>query len=209
MPLALAPKQTQAKAGALKANSAELLVHGVIGLDEGVTSADVVLALAEIGADTPLHLRINSPGGVAFDGIAIYNALINHAGGVTASIDGMAASAASVIAMAASHITMQRGSMFVIHNAHSFTIGDHHAHDLTAETLRKISFDMAAIYTDRTGLDAQEIRFMMDRETTLTAQEAVDKGFADALANGKGLQNRNSSAMSKFQQQLKRNSVAI
>ena len=218
-PLLLKPGRaltwTQARAGDRKSSAAEatFLIHNEIGFEGGVTSGDVLTALAEIGSTATIHLQINSPGGLAFHGIAIYNAFRNHKGKVTASVDGAAGSAASVIAMAASEITMQRGSIIFIHNAQALTIGDQHAHKETAGDLTKISADMAEIYSERSGVPLREVQRMMDRETTMSAREAVAMGFADALGweetGTTSLHKTATMRNDRWQRQLARNQTAI
>lgn len=206
---------TQARAGGRKSSAAEatFLIHGIIGEDLDVSSGDVFAALADVSGTADIHLQINSPGGLAFDGIAIYNAFRNHKGKVTASVDGIAGSAASVIAMAADEITMQRGAVFFIHNAQRLTIGDQHAHTVSAEHLTKISADMAEIYAERSGVPLREVQRMMDRETTMSAREAVAMGFADALGweeTGTTSLHKTATMLNdRWQRQLARNQTAI
>jgi ATP-dependent Clp protease, protease subunit len=140
-----------------------------------------VKALREIKADT-IHLRINSPGGSVFAARAIETALREHKAKIVAHIDGLAASAATFIAMAADEIVMAPGALFMIHKAWTMTYGN--ADDLMAEAalLEKIDGTLADTYAARTGKDASAVMELMAAETWFTAQEAVDAGFADRVA---------------------------
>lgn len=144
---------------------------------EGISAKDVSNQLAQLdGAD--VKVRINSPGGDLFDGIAIYNLLRQHQGKVTVEIIGMAASAASVIACAGDEVLIGDGAMFMIHQAHGFVIGNATDMSKSAEDFKAFDASMAAIYSARTGIEQTKITDMMLAETYLTAQEAVEKGFA-------------------------------
>lgn len=128
-----------------------------------------------------ITLRINSPGGDIFDGIAIYNDLLAYDGNVKVEITGVAASIASIIAMAGDEITIAENAFFMVHNA--WTIGAGNRHDMSkiADTLAKIDDAMARTYAARTTTGVRAIKQMMDDETWLTAKEAKDAGFATAV----------------------------
>ena len=128
-----------------------------------------------------INLHLNSPGGSAFDGVEIYNALMAHPASVHVTVDGMAASAASVIAMAGDTVTMSPGSSMMIHNAISGAIGN--ASDLrkTADLLDGVSKNIASIYAARTGQPVDHWQPLMDAETWFHGQEAVDAGLATAI----------------------------
>ncbi len=154
-----------------------------IGADwfgEGVTAKRVAGALRAIGKKD-VTVTINSPGGDYFEGLAIYNLLREHPAKVTAKIVGIAASAASVIAMAADEVQIARAGFLMIHNTWVVAAGDRHAMRDVADWLEP--FDLAAvdIYAARSGLEAKEIGRMLDRETWIGGSDAVDKGFADSL----------------------------
>lgn len=157
----------------------EILLYDEIGWF-GISAKDFVLALAQAG-DGPVHLRINSPGGDVFDGMAIYNALKAHTAPVTVTIDGIAASAASFIAMAGSTIQMAETSMLMIHNAWGLVIGNRNDMLETAAVLEKIDGQLAAVYAGRTGKPAGDFAAMMDAETWFTAAEAQAGGLCDAI----------------------------
>jgi ATP-dependent protease ClpP protease subunit len=131
-----------------------------------------------------INVRINSPGGDVFDGVAIYNDLVDHAARKVVAITGLAASAASVIAMAGDEIRMADSAFMMIHRAWALGIGN--ADDMTklAKVLGKIDGALAGVYAARTGLDAADLLEMMSEETWLDAGDAIDAGFADgALAD--------------------------
>ncbi|MEZ5769904.1 MAG: Clp protease ClpP [Paracoccaceae bacterium] len=142
-------------------------------------------ALAELGRDTDITVRINSAGGYTDDGIAIYNALTAHKGLVSVVVDGIAASAASVIAMAGDTITMRAGALMMIHDPAGLTWGDAAAHEKSRATLDKLADLMAGIYADRTGGDAAAIRADMREEVWMTGEEAVAAGYATHASEGK------------------------
>jgi ATP-dependent protease ClpP protease subunit len=158
----------------------ELVLYGDVGDmwgdGSGFTGREVIEALAEHGK-APIAVRLNSGGGYAREGVAIYNALKVH-GEVTIYVDAMAASAASVIAMAGSKIVMRDGALMMIHDPSGVTVGTAKDHQETASSLDKLGGIIAGIYSDRTGIDAAEIRTMMLAETWLDADEAVEIGFA-------------------------------
>lgn len=159
----------------------ELCLYGPVGFldwfsDEGFSATEVLAALTEMSGD--IVVRINSGGGAAFDGVAIYNALNAHEGKVTCRVDGIAASAASVIAMAGDEIEMPEGSLMMIHDASGITIGNAATHAKTVDLLNKLDGELARIYAKRTGKEAAAIRKMMDAETWLDGDEAVEEGFA-------------------------------
>ena len=160
-------------------DTAELLVYGPIGGWE-VDAADVAHRLAATEAET-IKVRINSPGGSAFDGVAIMNALTGHRARVIVEVDGLAASAASVIAMAGDEVVMRPGSELMIHEAHVLAMGE--AEDLrkTADMLDKTNASLAQVYADRTGGDTETWREAMAAETWFTADEAVEAGLADRV----------------------------
>lgn len=165
----------------------ELLVGGAMNLfgdvgdvwgdGSGFTVAQVARALVAHG-DGPLTVHLNSAGGIATDGVAIYS-LLKARGNVTVLIDGLAASAASVIAMAGDRIEIRDGAMFMIHEASILAIGNAEALKKKSEQLDKMSAEYAGIYARRTGLPADKIRTMMRAETWFTADEAVQLGFAN------------------------------
>lgn len=163
----------------------ELVIYGDIGESywgDSVTAMSVKNALDEMEGD--ISVRINSPGGSVFDGFAIYNLLKSHDGQVTVYVDGLAASAASVIAMAGDEIVMGDTAMMMIHDPWTLTVGDSAEMRKTAETLDKIKDSIVSAYALRASdLDIEEIGAMMAEETWLTAAEALESGFATQVNN--------------------------
>lgn len=160
----------------------EILMYGTVGWE--ITAAETIAKLADMTDD--VTVRINSYGGDSFEGVAVKNALRAHAGHVTAVVDGVAASAASVIAVCgADRVVMRPGAELMIHDAWTFTDGN--AADLTkvAADLERTSQAMAEMYAEKAGGDAERWRDMMRAETWFSAQEAVDAGLADAVEDGR------------------------
>lgn len=161
-------------------------IYDVIGADpwtgEGVTDKRVAGALRKIGPNE-VTVNINSPGGSFFDGLAIYNLLREHPAKVTVKVMGMAASAASVIAMAGDEIKMGAGTFLMIHNAWAVAIGNRHDMEAAAKVLEPFDRAMAELYAARAGTEVSDIEAMMDAETWLTAKDAIDAGLADEVFN--------------------------
>lgn len=157
----------------------ELILYGSVG-DFGFTdffdSAMVLKALSEMDGD--ITVRLNSGGGIAHEGAAIYAALKRHDGNVTVMVEGVAASAASLLAMAGDEIVMTAGSLMMIHDPAGITIGTADDHQAQADTLNKMSDNYATIYAARSGRDPEDVRSIMKAETWFTADEAVEAGFA-------------------------------
>jgi ATP-dependent Clp endopeptidase proteolytic subunit ClpP len=165
------------------ADPAEILIYDVIGggmWDDGVTAKQVIAALAEAGTD-PVRVRINSPGGDVFEGLAIYNALRNYTGGVETVVDGLAASAASIIALGGSSVVMNSASMFMIHNAATIAFGDRNDMAQVVAVLAKVDAQLATIYSSKTGTDQAEIAAMMDAESWFSADEALAAKLIDSV----------------------------
>ncbi len=167
------------RAAAVRPNG-EILLYGVIGdWWDGLDAKTVVKDIDRLGEVNELVVRINSPGGLVHEGMSIFNHLVEHDAGVTVKVDGLAASMASMIALAGDRIVMGTGSMMMIHNPWSFSWGD--ANDLrkTANVLEKIQGQCVGLYAEHTGLSPIEIAKMMADETWMTDEEAVELGFAD------------------------------
>lgn len=161
--------------------AAELLIYEEIGGSFGIGAEQFAIDLAQITAPT-IRVRINSPGGSVFDGIAIYNSLNHHPAHIVVYVDSLAASIASVIAMAGDEIVMMPGSQMMIHDASSTMDGP--AADMTkmATLLDRQSDNLADIYRMRGGGDVSRWRDLMLAETWMFADEAVDMGLADRVA---------------------------
>lgn len=154
-----------------------------IGADywgDGVTAKRIAAALRSIG-DGAVTVNINSPGGDFFEGLAIYNLLREHKGEVTVNVLGMAASAASVIAMAGDNILMARASFLMIHNTWVAAAGDRHAFRDVADWLEPFDEAAISIYNARTGIASKDLGAMLDKETWIGGDAAVEAGFADDL----------------------------
>lgn len=157
----------------------------------GITAQDFIRELKGVTAKS-ISLRLNSPGGDVFDGIAIYNALRGHPATVNVTVDGIAASIASVIAQSGDTVTMSRGSMLMIHEPFAFVIGDAEDMRKQAAALDIIGDNIAGIYADRAGGSAEYWRGLMHEETWFGDQAAVDAKLADGVGAGTaaGAENR-------------------
>lgn len=145
----------------------------------GITAKDFRDQLKAVNGD--ITLRINSPGGDVFDGIAIYNDLKAHRGAVRVEVTGLAASIASVIAMAGQSIAIASNAFFMIHDAWTIAFGNRHDMADCAQVLGQLDEAIARTYVSRAKVGIRAVREMMDDETWLDASAAIDKGFADAL----------------------------
>lgn len=145
---------------------------------EGVTAKRIGAALRSIGKNEVV-VNINSPGGDFFEGVAIYNMLRAHPAKVTVRVVGLAASAASVIAMAGDEIQIGQAGFLMIHNAWTVSVGNRHDMNELAATMETFDSAMADVYSARTGIEKTEISTLMDKETWLSGAKAVDEGFAD------------------------------
>jgi ATP-dependent protease ClpP protease subunit len=161
-------------------DTAEVLIYEAIGGWFGVPADEFVRELNGITAQN-IHVRINSPGGSVFDSIAIYNALVKNSAKVTVYVDSLAASGASVIAMAGDDIVMMVGSQMMIHDASGIEMGDARMMREMADFLDKQSDNIASIYAAKIDGDPAEMRALMLAETWMMAQEAVDLGLADRV----------------------------
>ena len=164
-------------------DSASISIYDSIGDNwegTGVTAKRVSAALRSIGA-RDLTVNVNSPGGDFFEGVAIYNLLREHKAKVTVNVMGIAASAASVIAMAGDEILMGDGAFLMIHNAWTVAIGNRHDIAQAAEVLAPFDAAMAKVYAQRAGITEAEAAALMDKETWIGAEQAVTDGFATGL----------------------------
>ncbi len=157
----------------------EVTIYDFIG-EFGVSAADFIRELAAI--KTPkISLRVNSPGGHMFDGLAIYTAIARHKAEVTAHVDSIAASAASFLIMAADTVIMSPHSQMMIHDAQGFALGPADDMRQMADVLDKQSGNIASIYAEKAGGAVKEWRVLMKAETFFSDQEAVDHGLADRV----------------------------
>ncbi|QUT04833.1 Clp protease ClpP [Sphingobium phenoxybenzoativorans] len=169
---------------ALEQGDNVITMFDIIGEDwwtgGGVTAKKVAAQLRAIG-DRPVEVQINSPGGDMFEGLAIYNVLREHPYDITVKVMGMAASAASIIAMAGDTIEIGAASFIMIHNCWVIAIGNRHDMQETAEFLAPFDTAMCDVYAQRTGQKAAEIAKWMDAETYMSGSTAIERGFADEL----------------------------
>lgn len=169
---------------ALEVGDNVITMFDVIGDDYwsggGVTAKRVASQLRAIG-DRPVEVQINSPGGDMFEGIAIFNVLREHSQSVTIKVMGMAASAASIIAMAGDRIEIGAASFLMIHNCWVVAIGNRHDLRETSEWLEPFDQAMVDLYAARTGQKAGDVIKWMDAETYMSGSQAIERGFAEAL----------------------------
>ena len=169
-------------------NTAEILIYDVIGEDffyGGVGAKDFVVQLAALGDVDEITVRINSPGGDVFDGVAIYNALKQHPAKINVQIDALAASIATVIAMAGDTITINDSAMMMVHNASGMCFGEAKDMRKTADVLDQIKTGVMMGAYKRTGLSEDDLAAIMDAETWYTAQQAIDAGWVDKITAAK------------------------
>lgn len=159
-------------------------VYDVIGYDwwtgEGVTAKRIASALRNMGPG-PVTVNVNSPGGDMFEGLAIYNLLREHDGEVTIKVLGLAASAASIIAMAGDTVQIARAGFLMIHNCWVIAQGNRHDLREFADTMEPFDAAMADIYAARSDQDLQEVQRQMDGETWIGGSQAIEQGYADEL----------------------------
>ena len=146
----------------------------------GCSAEGLIEELGNISAST-INVRINSPGGSVFEAIAIYNTLVSHSATINVYVDALAASAASVVAMAGDKIIMMVGSQMMIHDAIGVEMGNAAEMRQMADFLDKQSDNIASIYVNKAGGDVADWRNIMLAETWMFAQEAVDLGLADEI----------------------------
>lgn len=166
-------------------DTAEVLLYGDIGPSpwgEGIDAKQFAEDLAALKVDS-IVARINSAGGDVFHGAAIHNALKRHKAEVHVVIDGLAASAASGIAMAGDTIEMAANALLMIHNPWTIALGDAGELREVADTLDKVKDTSVTTYHDRTGIDREKLSQWMDDETWFTAEEAETEGFIDRISD--------------------------
>ncbi len=183
------PWTMTAKAG----GELEILLYEQIGADfwsdEGITAKKFAADLEAAGAVSKIRLRVNSPGGSVFDGLAIYNTLLSSGAKVTAAVDGLAASIASVIIMAASEISMGENAMMMIHNPYTQLSGDSNEMRKMADMMDKVKASMVKAYRRHTPMSDKDVGALMDSETWMTAEEAKSNGFAEMILDPDELAN--------------------
>jgi len=147
-----------------------------------VTSHDLVKEIEGLDVDV-IHCYINSYGGEVAEGLAIYNALKRHKAKVKTYCDGFACSAASVVFMAGDERIMSASSMLMIHNAWMWAAGDANELRKEADDLEKINEASSNAYLEHINISKEQLQEMLDKETWLTAQEALDMGFCTTVVN--------------------------
>ena len=165
-----------------KEDSAEISIFGDIGASwfgDSVTVADFKKDFDAVKDKASIHILINSPGGDVFDGIAIYNIIATEREKVSVEVMALAASAASIIALAGSSLSIDTAGFFMIHNPWSWAMGGADDMRETADLLDKIGGELVNIYEAHSDLSADEIQEYMDVDTWFTADEAVEAGLAD------------------------------
>ncbi|MGM0703880.1 MAG: ClpP-like prohead protease/major capsid protein fusion protein [Pseudomonadota bacterium] len=180
-PIEAVPAQHWFTIRAVRRGLAEIAIYDEIG-GWGITAREFSDELKAYGDLSLIDLHIHSPGGDVFEGMAIYNLLVNHPARVEVTIDGVAASMASVVAMAGDRITMPENAMMMVHRPWGIQGGDADQMRRYAELLDKVEGNLVSAYTKKSGLSDDEVRGMLAVETWLTGPEAVERGFADQLA---------------------------
>lgn len=151
--------------------------------DECIDAKSIQSVLENVEGD--VVIKLNSPGGDVFEGIAIYNYIKSLSNHVTVEVTGLAASAASVIAMGADNILMNTGTSMMIHEASTWAIGNKHDVKKTLNALETIDDSLVSIYVERTGNSVEQINEWLTEEKWFTAEEAVNEGFANATCGVK------------------------
>ena len=164
-----------------RASGAEVLIYDEIGA-YGVTAKGFLAELGAMADDAAIDLRLNSPGGSVFDAVAIFNALKRHAGEITVWIDGIAASAASYIAMAGDSVVMPQNAFLMIHDPSGLVMGTAEDMRSTAGALDKVKGSLIQGYAAKSGKPDGEIAALMAAETWLDAEEALALGLIDRIA---------------------------
>lgn len=162
----------------------KITIYGDIGEswwdDDAISSSKIEDKLKEVNT-SDIHLHINSLGGDVFDGIAIYNLFKNHSAKITVYVDGIAASAASLIAMSGDEIVMNTGSMLMIHEASTWSFGSKTEIQKTFNALQSIDSSIAEIYMTKFNGEKSDVDLLIKAETWFTAAEAIEAGFADRM----------------------------
>lgn len=173
------------------ATKAEIVLYGNIGSsfwEEGISAKSVSDALKGLDSTVnELTIRINSGGGDVFDGIAIYNRLKQFKGKKIVMIDGLAASIASIIALAGDEIIMGEGALFMIHLPWTFAMGNRKEIEQTVDRLVDVEDQLVSIYVKKSGMDRNEVKKLLEAETWMSAEEAIDYGFVDKTSDEESL----------------------
>ena len=157
-------------------------MRGVIGEFEDAIPANTFLDALQDHSGADVVINLDSPGGSVSDGMAIYNAMMSYSGKITVKIDTIAASIASVIACAADHVIINSNAQFMIHRAWTVAMGNSTDFRGLIEQLDVLDGMIADVYVERTGADKEALMDMMEAETFLSAEQALEMGFADEVA---------------------------
>lgn len=164
--------------------SAELILYGSIGSDEywdDISDKAFKQDIENLGDVENIILHINSPGGSVFSAVAIANTLKNHKAKITANIDGLAASAATIITSACDTVKMPKNALFMIHNPITFAYGNNQDMQKTLEMLNKVKNSIIETYLNKAKTDKETLSELMDNETWMSAEEAKEYGFIDEI----------------------------
>ena len=164
--------------------SAELILYGSIGSDEywdDISDKAFKQDIENLGDVENITLHINSPGGSVFSAVAIANTLKNHKAKITANIDGLAASAATIITSACDTVKMPKNALFMVHNPITFAYGNNQDMQKTLEMLNKVKNSIIETYLNKTKTDKETLSELMDNETWMSAEEAKEYGFVDEI----------------------------
>jgi ATP-dependent Clp endopeptidase proteolytic subunit ClpP len=163
--------------------SAELVIYGSIGhsfFEDGITAKMVSDALKDLDPTVKdIVVRVNSPGGCVFEGVAIYNRLKQHKAKVTVYVDGLAASIASIIALAGDEVIMGEGALYMIHLPWTWAAGNRNDLDNTINRLLDVEEQLISIYAKKSKMDRSEIKSLLEKETWMDATQAMELGFVD------------------------------
>lgn len=163
-----------------------IVLTGTVGdmyWDDCFSAAEVSIALAQVGHENDVIIRLNSGGGIASEGAAIHAAIARHAGRKTVVVEGVAASAAFTVAMAGDEIVVTPGAVMMMHDPSGFTFGTVADHEVQIRALTAIATSMAGVYAARSGDTIEQVRADMVAELWLTPEEAVARGYADRVGN--------------------------
>lgn len=178
------PKSGRYEMKKTASDRAEIYVYGLIGVDwfgDGVSAKSFANDLKALGKVKTIDLRINSEGGDVFAGKAMYSLLVDHEAKIITHVDGLAASAASFVAMAGDEIEISEGAFFMIHNCWTWAMGDSNDMRRTATLLDEVNATVRDVYVSRTKNSAADIEKWMTDETWMNGKEAKQKGFADRV----------------------------
>lgn len=172
---------------AAKGSQGEIQLYGPIGASfwsDGITASEFSADLKALGNVSAIDIRINSDGGDVFDGRTMFNLLVQHKATKTVYVDGLAASIASLIAMAGDEIVMGDGAFMMVHRPWGGAIGNADEMRRTADLLDSVNGTMIDTYAARTKMSRDDVSALLTAETWMPAQEAVDKGFASKVVEG-------------------------